>query len=176
MPKSGLPDRPPRTNRFQPYTPAGPSSSREPEYVRRYHDNHVGPVTGVDKPRGKGPVFNRDERLPPVHSREFRERRSHYRQTQINFVKEKRAEERQRILDGPPKPTLEQRLAAIPLATYTPIAPKPITIDFDKHTLADLAHIFAPKFEAVLKRLDVDRKSTRLNSSHSGESRMPSSA
>ena len=37
-----------------------------------------------------------------------------------------------------------------------------------------------PEFNAFLKKnpiqLDGDRKSTRLNSSHSGESRMPSSA
>ena len=39
--------------------------------------------------------------------------------------------------------------------TYTPIAPKAINLDIEKHTPADLARIFAPKFEAVLKRLEV---------------------
>ena len=32
------------------------------------------------------------------------------------------------------------------------------------------------KYNPILKRVTVDRKSTRLNSSHSGQSRMPSSA
>ena len=38
---------------------------------------------------------------------------------------------------------------------YTPIAPKAIVIDIDKHTPADLAHIYVPKFDAILKRLEV---------------------
>ncbi|EKM51289.1 uncharacterized protein PHACADRAFT_200111 [Phanerochaete carnosa HHB-10118-sp] len=62
---------------------------------------------------------------------------------------------RERILAGPSKLTLEQRLAAIPPATHTPIAPKSILINFDKHTSADLILIFTPKFDGTLKRLDV---------------------
>ena len=41
------------------------------------------------------------------------------------------------------------------LPTYTPIAPKAIVIDIDKHTSADLACIYMPKFNAILKRLEV---------------------
>lgn len=63
--------------------------------------------------------------------------------------------ERQQILAGPSKPTLEARLAALPPATYEPIASKSISIDFSKYTPADLAHIFAPKFSSTLKRLEV---------------------
>ncbi|EKM49035.1 uncharacterized protein PHACADRAFT_202096 [Phanerochaete carnosa HHB-10118-sp] len=62
---------------------------------------------------------------------------------------------REWILAGPSKPTFEQRLAAIPPATHTPIAPKPILIDFNKHTPTDLVCIFTPKFDGMLKHLDV---------------------
>ncbi|EKM49403.1 uncharacterized protein PHACADRAFT_201664 [Phanerochaete carnosa HHB-10118-sp] len=48
---------------------------------------------------------------------------------------------------------LADRLAAAP--TYTPIAPKPITINFSCYSAADLARIFAPKFAATLKRFNV---------------------
>ncbi|EKM48339.1 uncharacterized protein PHACADRAFT_202943 [Phanerochaete carnosa HHB-10118-sp] len=49
--------------------------------------------------------------------------------------------------------SLADRLTAAP--TYTPIAPKPVTIDFSRYTAADLARIFAPKFAATLKRFNV---------------------
>ena len=39
--------------------------------------------------------------------------------------------------------------------TYTPIIPKAIVIDIDKHSPADLTPIYAPKFDAVLKQLEV---------------------
>jgi hypothetical protein len=51
--------------------------------------------------------------------------------------------------------TLEERLACPSLAeriseqTYTPIAPKPIVIDFTKTTTADLVGIFKPKITAT---------------------------
>ena len=38
---------------------------------------------------------------------------------------------------------------------HTPIPPKVINIDINKYTPADLVHIYVPKFEAVLKRLEV---------------------
>ena len=41
------------------------------------------------------------------------------------------------------------------LSTYTLIAPKAIVIDINKHTPADLMCIYALKFKAVLKRLEV---------------------
>ncbi|EKM53746.1 uncharacterized protein PHACADRAFT_198165 [Phanerochaete carnosa HHB-10118-sp] len=87
---------------------------------------------------------------------QFRER---YATDKANFEQRLATREiqqaRERILAGPSKPTLEQRLAAIPPATHTPIAPKPILIDFDKHTSANLVRIFTPKFDGTLKRLDV---------------------
>jgi hypothetical protein len=55
--------------------------------------------------------------------------------------------------------TLEERLARPSLAkrigeqTYTPIAPKPIVIDFTKTTTADLIGIFKPKITATALRL-----------------------
>ena len=36
-----------------------------------------------------------------------------------------------------------------------PITPKVINIDIDKHSFAKLTRIYAPKFDAVLKRLEV---------------------
>ena len=36
-----------------------------------------------------------------------------------------------------------------------PIAPKAINIDIDKHSPTDLMRIYAPKFDAVLKWLEV---------------------
>ena len=36
-----------------------------------------------------------------------------------------------------------------------PIAPKAIVIDINKHSPADLARIYVPKFDAVLKQLEV---------------------
>ncbi|EKM49184.1 uncharacterized protein PHACADRAFT_201922 [Phanerochaete carnosa HHB-10118-sp] len=48
---------------------------------------------------------------------------------------------------------LADRLTATP--TYTPIAPKPVTINFARYLAADLARIFAPKFAATLKRFNV---------------------
>lgn len=44
---------------------------------------------------------------------------------------------------------------ALSLATYEPIALKSISIDFSKHTPADLARIFVPKFSTTFKRLEV---------------------
>jgi hypothetical protein len=55
--------------------------------------------------------------------------------------------------------TLEKRLARPSLAEqigeqiYTPIAPKPIVIDFTKTTTADLIGIFKPKITATALRL-----------------------
>ena len=62
--------------------------------------------------------------------------------------------ERKQILYGS-KPTLEQLLAAIPLPTYIPIAPKLVLLNFEKLTTADLICIFIPKFAATLKHFDI---------------------
>lgn len=100
----------------------------------------------------------------PTNPREIRqqriaafraERAKHHEEHQKKLDEQDREAERQKILAGPSKPTLEQRLAVLPPATHTPIAPKSISIDFSKHTPADLARIFAPKFTATLKRLEV---------------------
>jgi hypothetical protein len=54
--------------------------------------------------------------------------------------------------------TLEERLARLSLAesigeqTYTPIAPKPIVIDFTKTTTTDLIGIFKPKITVTALR------------------------
>ena len=45
-----------------------------------------------------------------------------------------------------------------------------------QETQASAAAKFSREFAALDRNKDGDRKSTRLNSSHSGESRMPSSA
>ena len=69
-------------------------------------------------------------------------------------AKAAREAERDRILAGPSARMLLERLAEQP-PTYTPIALKAIVINIDKHSPADLARIYAPKFDAVLKRLEV---------------------
>ena len=69
-------------------------------------------------------------------------------------TKTARLQERDRILADSSARTLLKRLAEHP-PTYTPIASKVIVIDIDKHTSADLARIYAPKFDVVLKRLEV---------------------
>ena len=69
-------------------------------------------------------------------------------------AKAAREAERDRILAGPSARTLLEHLAEQP-PIYTPIAPKAIVINIDKHSPADLARIYVPKFDAVLKRLEV---------------------
>ena len=50
-------------------------------------------------------------------------------------------------------------------------------IDSLRHTLASIEQVSdIDRIKADIAELEQDRKSTRLNSSHSGESRMPSSA
>lgn len=105
-----------------------------------------------------GPNPPRRAPIPKPHSREGHKARSERRRPAVEFERQRRAAnlkaERERILYGT-KPTLEQRLAAIPPPTYTPIAPKPVLINFDKLTTADLVRIFTPKLVATLDRLDV---------------------
>ena len=62
-------------------------------------------------------------------------------------------------ISSPPKPLAERIASPEP---YEEPKPLPKEIKFRK--------------TKIIKRIDEDRKSTRLNSSHSGESRMPSSA
>jgi hypothetical protein len=70
---------------------------------------------------------------------------------QLAAVRTQRAQQERR--------TLEERLARPSLTeqigeqTYTPIAPKPIVIDFTKTTTADLIGIFKPKITATALRL-----------------------
>jgi hypothetical protein len=73
------------------------------------------------------------------------------RHEQLAAVRTQRAQQERR--------TLEEHLARPSLAeqigeqTYTPIAPKPIVIDFTKTTTADLIGIFKPKITATALRL-----------------------
>jgi hypothetical protein len=80
----------------------------------------------------------------------FRKHQAKHRE-QLAAVRTQRAQQEQR--------TLEERLTRPSLAeqigeqTYTPIAPKPIVIDFTKTTTADLVGIFKPKITATALRL-----------------------
>jgi hypothetical protein len=80
----------------------------------------------------------------------FRKHQAEHRE-QLAAVRAQRAQQERR--------TLEERLARPSLAeqigeqTYTPIAPKPIVIDFTKTTTADLIGIFKPKITATALRL-----------------------
>lgn len=110
---------------------------------------------------GPTPIAKRPPIGPTIftHSREGHRLRHEFRAPYIEAVRQRRVAERkalhERILAGPPKPTLEQRLAAIPAPTYIPIAPKPVLLNFEKLSHQDLARIFAPKFRATLTRLNV---------------------
>ena len=69
-------------------------------------------------------------------------------------AKATREAERDCILASSSARTLLEHLAEH-LPMYTLITPKAIVIDINKHTPADLACIYVPKFNAVLKRLEV---------------------
>lgn len=144
---TGLPDRPSWT---------GPSQERIDRFrtnrLQAAHSEPSGP-----KPPGKKAPSRLN--LPVAHSREGHKFRSEFfRKPALDFLRQRRADEKRAerdcILAGP-KPTLEQRLAAIPQPTFTPIAPKPVLLNFEKLAIADLVRIFTPKFDATLKRLDV---------------------
>lgn len=142
---AGLPDR-----------PAFPSQERIDRFRDlRAQNAHLAPYG--PKPPGKRPPPNLAA-LPKPHSREGHALCHERRKPVIEFAKQRKAAElkaeRERILYGT-KPTLQQRLAAIPPPTYTSIASKPVLLNFEKLTVADLVRIFTPKFEATLRRLDV---------------------
>jgi hypothetical protein len=137
-----------------PNRPNFPSQERIDRFrVNRLLENHQHPYG--PKPPGKRSATIITSK---PHSAEGHRLRSWLCKPTVEFVKQKRAAdakaEREHILYGT-KPTLEQRLAAIPPLTYTPIVPKPVLLNFEKLTIADLIRIFEPKFEATLKRLDV---------------------
>jgi hypothetical protein len=137
-----------------PNCPTFPSQER----IDRFRANQL--LKNHQHPYGLKPLGKRLATVitPKPHSAEGHRLRSWLRKPTIEFVKQKRAAdakaERERILYGT-KPTLKQRLAAIPPPTYTPIVPKPVLLNFEKLTIADLIRIFEPKFEATLKRLNV---------------------
>ena len=138
---AGLPDRPSLADRI--------GNHRE-RYARDSHQAPVGP-----KPPGKRSTVVTG--IKP-HSREGHVWRHQLRAPAVQFALQRKAAkkkaERERILYGS-KPTLEQRLAALPPPTHTPIAPKPVLLSFDRLTPDDLVQIFTPKFAATLKRLEV---------------------
>lgn len=65
-----------------------------------------------------------------------------------------RQERTQALADRIEPPTLAERLAAAPNSPLTPIAPKPILIDFKKTAVEDLIAIFRVKLVATITRLD----------------------
>jgi hypothetical protein len=137
-----------------PNRPTFPSQER----IDRFRANRL--LENHQHPYGPKPPGKRSATIitPKPHLAEGHCLRSWLRKPTVEFVKQKCAAdakaECERILYGT-KPTLEQRLAAIPPPTYTPIVPKPVLLNFEKLTIADLIRIFEPKFEATLKRLDV---------------------
>ena len=72
----------------------------------------------------------------------------------LNQFKQQREQERQRsLLERISGPSLAEQISeAQASATYTPIAPKPVLIDFRKHSLDDLRGIFRPKINTTLTR------------------------
>ena len=110
------------------------------------------------EPYGPKPPGRQPRPTPKRTARECDRLIAEAKNFRADFERQRRAaaakKERERILYGS-KPTLEQRLAAIPPPTYTPIAPKPVLLNFEKLTSADLARIFQPKIDATLKRFNV---------------------
>ena len=75
-------------------------------------------------------------------------------------------------------PVSLHRLFVIILMFCSPSNPYELWLQFKDKLSED--HVYQltrdPSFDSILNDINEDRKSTRLNSSHSGESRMPSSA
>jgi hypothetical protein len=121
--------------------------------VNQLLENHQHPYD--PKPPGK---CSATVITPKPHLAEGHRLRSWLRKLTVKFIKQKHTAdakaERKRILYST-KLTLEQRLAAIPPPTYTPIILKPVLFNFEKLTIADLIRIFELKFKATLKRLDI---------------------
>ena len=126
-------------------------SRRLEAHRKRYsRDSFLTPVG--PKPPGKRP--------PPTSHSERRARGTtleQIRETEARLHEQVRVDRhkaaRERILNA--KPTLEQRLAAIPAPDYTPIVPKPVILNFEKLTTNDIIRILEPKFNATLQRFDV---------------------
>jgi hypothetical protein len=73
------------------------------------------------------------------------------RREQLAAIWDQRAQQERRMLkEHLARPSLAKRIGE---QTYTPIAPKPIVIDFTKTTTADLIGIFKPKITATALRL-----------------------
>lgn len=133
-----------------------PSQERFDRFrAQRAVNNHCIPYG--PKPIGKRAPIDLSKSFR-LHSREGHAWRHEQRKPTVKlYIERREAEkkaERERILYGT-KPTLEQRLAAIPPSTYTPIVHKPILLNFERLTAADLVRIFDPKYTATLKRLNV---------------------
>lgn len=144
---SGLPNR-----------PSFPSQDRIDRFkTSQLGNSHLFPYG--PKPKGKR-AYTAPANLPfpRIHSKEGHAWRSAQRKPLLDRIRQQRAEDEKKCeyesIHGK-KPTLADRLAALPPPTYTPIASKPVTLNFEKLTVADLIRIFSPKFEATLKRLEV---------------------
>lgn len=111
------------------------------------------------KPKGKR-VYTALANLlfPRIHSKEGNAWRSAQRKPLLDWIRQQRAEDKKKrkyeSIHGK-KPTLADWLAVLPPPIYTPIAPKPVTLNFEKLTVTNLIHIFSPKFKATLKCLKV---------------------
>ena len=120
---------------------------------KKFTDTHLAPYG--PKPQGKRAPLKKTFDL---HSREGHawrhEFRKHSIQLRLDRRKAEKEKKREELLYGK-KPTLQERLDALPTPSYEPIRPKPVLIDFEKHSIEDLIRIIKPKFEATLKRLDV---------------------
>lgn len=87
--------------------------------------------------------------LPNIDYNAIHQNNRAARRSQAEFAAQRDREQQQRQLASSSKPTLAARITE---PTHTPIAPKPVHIDFAKHTTQDLIGIYLPKFQAVLKR------------------------
>ena len=108
---------------------------------------------------GSGSIHTAETRRR--HEQQLRAIRETHRQNQLAIREEAEWRQAERDcalfdrLSEPRKPTLQERIAkgAAERAPTILIAPKPILIDFKKHTTEDLIGIFRPRLNATLTRL-----------------------
>ena len=130
--RTGLPNRP---------SVSFPSQDRIDSFrANRSGNSHLAPYG--PKPPGKRP--------PPSFFGPPPDKDDH---NLLRKIREDRISEQRAV--AAKKKQLADRIAAVPPPTYTPIAPKPVLLNFEKLTFTDLIRIFTPKFEATLRRLEV---------------------
>lgn len=144
-----------------------PADRREPRLQRHLPQSFL---NAVETRHGQGrPKLYTEKELETIVSYVSRRPQHHPLGTRLQFpdpekfeqdtraIQDRvRTERAQTLADRIEKPSLKERIAdAKATATYTPIARKPLTLDFKKLTTDDLVGILKPKVRATFNRLKV---------------------